>query len=146
MKRKWFQVHLSTVIVLTFVSGGLVLLNLKPSAARIAYVSYGWPMTLMTRNSEGVICFRCSENEYRDPMRPVSIFKVCRRGFHSLHGQPAFCADSLRMADPPPRGTQSMSESGFRFIFSLRLARRATACQAIVYKPCRNAAPAATAL
>jgi hypothetical protein len=85
MKRRWFQIHLSTAIVLTFVSGGLLLLNLRPdlrlSAERNKYASYGWPMALMTRNGEGVICFRCSENEYCDPMRTSAFLRYAALDF-----------------------------------------------------------------
>jgi hypothetical protein len=59
MKRRWFQLHLSTAVSLMFVAGGLMWLNIRPTTvskleAGIQWVetSFGWPLTYVTR-SEG---------------------------------------------------------------------------------------------
>jgi hypothetical protein len=60
MKRRWFQIHLSTALVLMVVAGGLLWANLGRSRVYISdydhtrgaatpilksYVSYGWPVS-----------------------------------------------------------------------------------------------------
>jgi hypothetical protein len=44
MKRAWFQIHLSTAIVLMFVAGGLSFANMRPKTVR-----YNIEMETMTR-------------------------------------------------------------------------------------------------
>src|SRR6266404_1141238 len=41
-RRPWFQIHLSTAIVLMFVAGGILWLNVTPDWAHMSSV-YGWP-------------------------------------------------------------------------------------------------------
>jgi hypothetical protein len=58
MKRKWFQIHLSTAIVMSILSGGLVWANLTlmiDSLSPMQYdwnchFSYGFPFGAVTRN------------------------------------------------------------------------------------------------
>jgi hypothetical protein len=56
MKRRWFQVHLSTAVVVMFVSAQMLWLNLTPKIqARLepgqmaAYDLYGWPLIAFER-------------------------------------------------------------------------------------------------
>jgi hypothetical protein len=57
-RRPWFRIHLSTAIVLMFVAGGLVWMNLRPpevvNLSNIVFVkinSYGWPRTFLTQKT-----------------------------------------------------------------------------------------------
>lgn len=46
-KRRWFQIHLSTAIVLMFVAGGLIYRNLCPYDVGGFKEIIGWPFPLM---------------------------------------------------------------------------------------------------
>lgn len=57
--RRWFQLHLSTCIVLMLVAGGMLFLNLRPRSDAHQYaclsdvqyyqdLSYGWPGSFLT--------------------------------------------------------------------------------------------------
>jgi len=57
MKRRWFQIHLSTAVVLMFVAGGLLWANMMPrwrymdqgfSEPYFFNDGYGWPFHLST--------------------------------------------------------------------------------------------------
>ena len=57
-KRRWFQIHLSTVVALTIVTGGIVGLNLIPTTLHDGPPEsdgvcelYGWPMNSVVINS-----------------------------------------------------------------------------------------------
>ena len=46
-KRRWFQIHLSSAVVLMFVASGLVWSNVIPSSRLLPYVFvYGWPLII----------------------------------------------------------------------------------------------------
>jgi hypothetical protein len=44
MTRKWFQIHLSTAVVMMLVAGMVVWLNMRGNNAT-ALIFYGWPFT-----------------------------------------------------------------------------------------------------
>jgi hypothetical protein len=53
--RRYWQIHLSTALVLMFVAGGLLFVNLKPRydvgvRGRLFEASYGWPATFLERS------------------------------------------------------------------------------------------------
>ena len=64
MKRRWFQIHLSTAVVLMFVAGGLMWANLRArkvewDGSNIGYVAtrspafdYGWPQVILNDHYE----------------------------------------------------------------------------------------------
>ena len=55
MKRRWFQIHLSTAIVLMFVAGGLVWLNVRQHTVNFSVIEYGWPMAAYGDSATEVI-------------------------------------------------------------------------------------------
>jgi hypothetical protein len=68
-RRPWFQIHLSTAIVLMFVAGGLMFANF---GARITKptsnfkMEFGWPCIVWTRfEIRDLLSFEHREDEYR---------------------------------------------------------------------------------
>ena len=68
MKRRWFQIHLSTAVVLMFVTSGLLFLNL--SERHRVFVGenwtleqevFGWPFRLLKRDAIG-LWFRTADD------------------------------------------------------------------------------------
>ena len=75
-KRPWFQIHLSTAIVLMFVAGGLMWANIGGRKQNVpchlffncgdeVFTSYGWPLVVY-RNFHGYSSTRLAHLEVKD--------------------------------------------------------------------------------
>jgi hypothetical protein len=77
MKRRWFQIHLSTILFVTMFAGVLLGLNLKDRDARSQYqawyakdyvkiMTWGWPLELgrETRTTDSPLTYRYTYQDY----------------------------------------------------------------------------------
>lgn len=81
-RRKRFQIHLSTAIVLMFVAGGLIWANLTQVASSgtiygaLNHDKYGWPFTVIDYTSY-------TPNVYQAGTTPVAVYST-KRYFKSI--------------------------------------------------------------
>jgi len=81
-KRRWFQIHLSTAIVMMFVASGLLYLNLSGSMniigthplGRIGIIDQGWPATANVS-----IGFVIDKTELKNYEASISLWKQQNR-------------------------------------------------------------------
>lgn len=75
---RWFQVHLSTAVVLMFVAGGVIWANVRGRTvfeaddtgeryAKMAFVNYGWPIEAIGRNYDAEYFFDSNETLQQHP-------------------------------------------------------------------------------